>query len=133
MYKTDYLQNGAYVDVVHHISPRAALALLGVLLLSVLGLVAAASNPPPTATTSAPAAPTAATSSTTAPAASSIPPASSPAARIIDVYTDIPSPRFLQISIKVFYTHIYIFTSKFVNLGRKIAHLANYENVKKNV
>jgi len=103
MYKTDYLQNGAYVDVVHHISPRAALALLGVLLLSVLGLVAAASNPPPTATTSA------------------------PAARIIDVYTDIPSPRFLQISIKVFYTHIYIFTSKFVNLGRKIAHFANFK------
>ncbi len=55
MYKTDYLQNGAkrrdvYVDVVYHISPRAALDLmLGVLLLGVLllvlGLVAAASNP----------------------------------------------------------------------------------------
>jgi hypothetical protein len=87
MYKTDYLQNGAkrrdiYVDVVYHISPRAALALLlGVLLLGVLllvlGLVAAASNPwnpPPTATISAPPAPAATSSSTTAPAASSIPP-----------------------------------------------------------
>jgi hypothetical protein len=114
MYRTDYLQNGAYVDVVYHISPRAALALLlGVLLLSVLllvlGLVAAASNPwnpPPTATTSTPAA---ATSSTTAPATSSIPPASSPAARIIDINTDIPSPGFLQISIKVVFLYPYLY------------------------
>jgi hypothetical protein len=132
MYKTDYLQNGAkrrdvYVDVVYHISPRAALALLLGALLLVLGLVAAASNPwnpPPMATTSAPAA---TSSSTTAPAASSIPPASSPAARILDINTDIPSPGFLQISIKVvLYTHIYIFMSQFVNLGRKIAHFANF-------
>ncbi len=130
MYKTDYLQNGAkrlidYVDVVYHNSPRAALALLLGALLLVLGLVEAVSNPwnpPPTATTSAPAA----TSSSTT-AASSIPPTSSPAARILDIYTDLPSPGFLQNSIKiVLYTHIYIFMSQFVNLGRKIAHFANF-------
>ena len=97
MYKTDYLQNGAYVDVVHHISPRAALALLGVLLLSVLGLVAAASNPPPTATTSAPAAPTAATSSTTAPAAS-------PAARIMYIYV----LQNIIKSLRLLYPYLYI-------------------------
>jgi hypothetical protein len=132
MYKTDYLQNGAkrlvdYVDVVYHSSPRAALAMLLGALLLVLGLVAAVSNPwnpPPTATTSAPAA---TSSFTTAPAASSIPPAFSPTARILDIYTDLPSPGFLQISIKiVLYTHIYIFMSQFVNLGRKIAHFANF-------
>jgi hypothetical protein len=96
--------------------------LLGAL---VLRLVATASTPwhppPPTATTSAPAA-SATSSSTTAPAAFS-----TPAARILDIYTYLPSPGVLQISIKVvLYTHIYIFMSKFVNLGRKKAHFATF-------
>ncbi len=125
MYKIDYLQNGAkrvidYGDVVHHSSPRAALALLlGALILRLVATASTPWHPPP---------PTATTSSTTAPAAFS-----TPAARILDIYTYLPSPGVLQISIKVvLYTHIYIFMSKFVNLGRKKHILLPFnENAKK--